>query len=263
MRNSNLSPWRLFVLRTWLPVLLVVIWWLWSENSSQLYFPPLQVILTNLFEDWVIGTRWRTDLIPSLMNFAVGFGISIGVGTLLGVIIGRSAFMRMLFNPILTFFRALPSPALIPVVLAIFGIGMGMNIALIVLGAIWPTLLNTIDGVRSVDQQSRDLAHSYQFTTWQRIRFIVLPHAGPAIFAGYRISLQISIILIVASEMVGATRGLGHFVIESQQTFMIVQTWTGTIILGLLGYLMTLGLLQVEKRVLAWQKAMRIATDAA
>lgn len=262
MRSQNFRPWQLLGLRIWLPVVLLVVWWFWSQNSTQLYFPPLQVILTNLVQDWILGSRWYTDLIPSLVNFAIGFGISIGLGTLLGVVIGRSVFVRMLFNPILTFFRALPSPALIPVVLAIFGIGAGMNIALIVLGALWPTLLNTIDGVRSVDQQSHDLARSYQFTRWQRIRYIVIPHAGPAIFAGYRISLQISIILIVASEMVGATRGLGHFVIESQQTFMVVQTWTGTIILGLLGYLMTLGLLQIEKRVLAWQKAMRIATDA-
>lgn len=263
MRDRNISQGRLFFLRVWLPIALVILWWFFSQHSTQVYFPPLQKILTNLVDDWILGTRWRTDLIPSLLNFAVGFGISIGLGTVLGVMIGRSAVIRMLFNPILTFFRALPSPALIPVVLAIFGIGAGMNIALIVLGALWPTLLNTIDGVRSVDQQAGDLSRSYQFTRWQRIRYIVLPHAGPSIFAGYRISLQISIILIVASEMVGATRGLGHFVIESQQTFMVVQTWTGTIILGVLGYLMTLGLLQVEKRILAWQRAMRVATDAA
>jgi len=254
---------KLALLRVWLPVSLVVMWWFMSQNSTQLYFPPLETIFKSLVNDWILGTRWKTDLIPSLVNFAVGFGISIGLGTLLGVMIGRSALIRMLFNPVLTFFRALPSPALIPVVLAIFGIGAGMNIALIVLGALWPTLLNTIDGVRSLDDQVKDMTRSYQFSRWQRIRYVVLPHAGPSIFAGYRISLQISIILIVASEMVGATRGLGHFVIESQQTFMVVQTWVGTIILGILGYLMTLALLRVEKRILEWQHSMRVATGAA
>lgn len=261
--RSWLRGWRLAVLRAWLPLLLVLIWLVGSMNSQALYFPPLHRILTSLFTDWIIGPRLMSDLLPSLLNFTVGYGISILGGTLLGIVFGVSPVLRALVEPILTFFRSLPSPALIPIVLGLFGIGASMNISLIVLGAIWPTLLNTIDGVRSLEPQLRDMSRSYRLTSWQRLWALIVPNAGPQIFAGYRISLQIAIILIVVSEMVGATRGLGYFVIESQQLFQVTQTWVGTILLGIVGYLITLVFLQIEKRVLRWQSRMRASTGAA
>ncbi|UOR03307.1 ABC transporter permease [Leucobacter allii] len=258
-RRRPITGWRLFALRAWLPLLLFAAWWIATANSTSLYFPPLQEILHALVEDWILGTKWRTDLLPSLQNFAIGFGVSALLGTLLGVMLGISSVACALVAPILAFFRSLPSPALIPIVLGVFGIGASMNISLIVLGALWPTLLNTIDGVRSVDLQLRDMSRSYRLSRWQRISQVMLPQAGPQIFAGYRISLQLSIILIVVSEMVGATRGLGYFVLESQQMFQVTQTWVGTILLGLLGYLVTLLFVRIERRVLRWQIRMNAA----
>jgi ABC-type nitrate/sulfonate/bicarbonate transport system permease component len=201
-------------------------------------------------------------LLPSLTNFTIGFGTSVLLGTAVGVLLGMSPVLRALFAPVLTFFRSLPSPALIPIVLGIFGIGAGMNIALIVLGAVWPVLLNTIDGVRSVDTQLREMVRSYRLTRRQVITRVILPNAAPQIFAGYRISLQIAIILIVVSEMVGATHGLGYFVLESQQLFKVTQTWVGTILLGIIGYSLTLIFLRIERRVLRWHIRMRQATGA-
>lgn len=256
------ARWTAILTGAWLPVLLIVLWWVTSADSQNIYFPPLQDILTSLVDDWILGPRWRTDLLPTLANFGIGFGISVVAGTALGVILGLSRIGRALFAPVLNFFRSLPSPALIPIVLGIFGIGASMNIALIVLGAVWPTLLNAIDGVRSVDTQVREMVRSYRLTWWQAVRYVVLPNAGPQLFAGYRISLQIAIILIVVSEMVGATHGLGYFVVESQQLFLISETWVGTIILGLLGYLLTLVFVLIEHRVLRWQINMRAATGA-
>lgn len=255
-QKKAMTGWRLFVLRAWLPVLVFVAWWVLSDNSESLYFPPLREIMESLVDDWILGDRWRTDLLPSLQNFFIGFGVSVVLGSVLGVLLGMSQVLRALFAPVLTFFRALPSPALIPIVLGLFGIGASMNISLIVLGALWPTLLNTIDGVRSVDTQLREVSKSYRLSKWQIITQIVVPNAGPQMFSGYRISLQLSIILIVISEMVGATRGLGYFVLESQQMFRVTQTWVGTILLGLLGYLVTLLFVKLEGRVLRWQIRM-------
>ncbi|GAA3777177.1 ABC transporter permease [Microbacterium kribbense] len=262
MHRSKVRGWRLVIMRAWLPIVLVSAWWIASSGSEALYFPPLQDIVTSLVDDWILGPRWRTDLLPTLANLGLGFGISVVLGTVLGLILGQWAVGRALLAPILTFFRSLPSPALIPIVLGIFGIGSSMNVALIVLGALWPTLLNAIDGVRSVDTQAREMVRSYRLSRWQAIRYVILPNAGPQLFAGYRISLQIAIILIVVSEMVGATRGLGYFVIESQQLFMVTQTWVGTILLGIVGYVLILIFVQFEKRILRWQLQMRAATGA-
>lgn len=252
----------LTLLRVWLPIAIVVVWWFASANSTSLYFPPLSVITDELVSAW-LGPRFVTDLLPSLGNFAVGFFLAVILGTGLGLLLGLSRVARDLTAPIVNFLRSLPPPALIPVVLILFGIGSPMSIALITLGGIWPTLLNTIDGVRSVDPQVRDLSRSYRLSRWQYISRIVLPNASPQIFAGYRITLQISIILIVVSEMVGSTKGLGFYVLQSQQLFLVPETWAGTIVLGVLGYLLTLIFVQIEKHVLRWQLRMRKAMGSA
>ncbi len=260
-QKAPLSWSRLLILRIWLPILIVVAWWLGSAGSSSLYFPPLSVIAEELATAW-LGPRFVSDLLPSLGNFLVGFLIAIVLGSVFGLLLGLNRLARDLTAPIINFLRSLPPPALIPVVLILFGIGSPMSIALIVLGGIWPTLLNTIDGVRSVDTQVREMVHSYRISKWQYITRVVLPNAGPQMFAGFRITLQISIILILVSEMVGATKGLGFYVLQSQQLFQVPQTWAGTIVLGILGYLLTLVFVQVEKRALRWQTSMRKAMGA-
>jgi len=263
MTSATLHHIRLFLLRAWLPVLIIAVWWVTSEANPTLYFPPLSEIVDEIITQWIFGPRLTADLLPTLANFAVGFSIAIVGGTVFGVILGRSPVLRAFLAPIINFLRSLPSPALIPIVLVLFGLGTSMSVALIAIGAIWPTLLNTIDGVRSVDTQVRDMVRSYRLSRWQNIFRVVLPAASPQIAAGYRVSLQISIILIVVSEMVGATRGLGYFVLESQQLFRIPQTWAGTIMLGLLGYLLTQVFVAIERRALRWQIRMREATGAA
>ncbi|MFC6355984.1 ABC transporter permease [Luethyella okanaganae] len=263
MMNTALFHLRSFFLRAWLPLAIVLLWWFTSQANPSLYYPPLSEIVEEIVGQWIFGPRLTKDLLPTLANFAIGLVIALVVGTVLGVILGRSPVLRAFLAPIINFLRSLPSPALIPIVLVLFGLGNSMSIALIAVGAVWPTLLNTIDGVRSVDTQVRDMARSYRLSPWQNILKVVLPAAGPQIVAGYRISLQISIILIVVSEMVGATRGLGYFVLESQQLFRVPQTWAGTIMLGLLGYALTSIFVIVERRVLRWQITMRQATGAA
>lgn len=253
---------RLLLLRAWLPVAIVTLWWTMSALSPSLYFPPLAVIVEEIFTQWILGPRLTADLLPTLGNFATGLAIALISGTVVGTLLGRNAVLRALLAPIINFLRSLPSPALIPIVLVLFGLGNTMSVALIAIGAVWPTLLNTMDGVRSVDTQVREMVRSYRLTRAQNILRVVLPSAGPQIVAGYRISLQISIILIVVSEMVGATRGLGYFVLESQQLFRVPQTWAGTIMLGLLGYVLTQIFVAIERRVLRWQIRMRAATGA-
>lgn len=263
MLKSTQDSTRIFLLRAWLPVFLILVWWITSTTAPSLYYPPLPLIVSEIFNVWIFGPRLTSDLIPTLLNFAIGLMLAIILGTVFGLILGRVHILRAFCAPVINFFRSLPSPALIPIVLAIFGLTNSMSIALITVGALWPTLLNTIDGVRSVDQQVRDMVRSYQISKWQNLFKVVLPSASPQIVAGYRISLQISIILIVVSEMVGATRGLGYFVLESQQMFAIAQTWAGTVMLGLLGYSLTSIFVVIERRLLSWQIRMRAATGAA
>lgn len=247
-------------LRLWLPILLVAVWWVSSAGSQNIYFPPLATITDTLITDWT-GSRLTTDLLPSLGKFALGFLISAIGGVALGTWLGLSPVAREMAEPIVQFLRSLPPPVLLPIGLLFFGITGTMNVAIIVLGAIWPTVLNTADGVRSLDGQVVDMTRSYRLTFSQRLFSVVLPNAAPQIFAGLRTTLQLSIILIVVSEMVAAVNGVGYYVLNSQQTFAVAETWAGTLVLGVIGYLSALVFLAVEKRALNWQHGMRRAAQ--
>lgn len=251
---------RLIGLRGWLPALLVAAWWFSSADSQNIYFPPLQEIALTLQQDWLFD-RVVSDLIPSVLRFLTGFFLAAVLGVLFGTIIGLNATVKRFADPLVQFLRSVPPPALLPIALLLFGITSTMNIAIIVIGAIWPTLLNTSDGVRSIDSQLQAMSRSYRLTGRERLRYVILPGASPQIFAGLRTTLQLSIVLIVVSEMVGAINGVGFYVLNAQQSFAIRETWAGTIVLGLLGYLAAMCFLFVENRVLAWHRGIRQAQE--
>ncbi|MFD0692398.1 ABC transporter permease [Actinomadura fibrosa] len=234
-----------------LPLVLIVVWWGVSARSGSLYYPPLSRILTRFRELWLFD-RFGSDFVPSLVNLAVGYLSAVVVGIGLGVAMGLTRWLREAVNPVVQFLRALPAVALLPLAIQLLGIGWSMKAGVIFFGALWPILLNTIDGVRSIDPLVTEMTRSYRITRRERIRHVVLPAAGPQIFVGLRASLSVAVILLLASELVGSSAGVGHFVLQAQRQFNITDMWAGMVLLGLLGYLLNLGLQVIERRVLGW-----------
>ncbi len=115
------------------------------------------------------------------------------------------------------------------------------------------------DGIASVDQGLLDTAKVFGITGRERLRKVLLPSAGPQIFAGMRTSLSLAVILMVISEMVASTNGLGYFVLNSERSFAIPEMWSGIIVLGILGYLLNLVLLLIERHVLGWHREFKSA----
>ncbi|HJX78353.1 ABC transporter permease [Glutamicibacter sp.] len=249
-------------LMLWLPIAILALWWFGSAGSQNVYSPPLETILQVFARDW-LGERFITDALPSIGKFIAGFLLAGLGGILLGLMIGMSRWLGAALDPLIQFFRAIPPPALLPVALLLFGIGTTMNIAVIVAGSIWPVLLNTIDGVRALDPQVVDMTRSYRLSRTQRIFKVLLPAAAPQIFAGLRVTLQLAIILIVVSEMFASTAGIGFYVLNSQQFFAVPETWAGTIVLGLLGYVATAIFVLIERRVISWHHGMYAASEKA
>lgn len=243
-----------------LPAVILVIWWFASADSTSLYAPSLQLILWTFAQDW-LGAGFFEHAIPSLVKFLAGFLIASIGGIAIGTLIGFSRRLSAALDPVIQFLRAIPPPALLPVALVIFGLGTAGNIAVIVIGAIWPTLMNTVDGIRSVDQEVRDMTRSYRLSLRKRLFSVYLPAASPQIFAGLRITLQLSIILIVVSEMFASTSGIGFYVLNSQQMFAVPETYAGTIVLGIIGFIATFAFVIVERRVLAWHRGMTILSS--
>ena len=139
------------------------------------------------------------------------------------------------------------------------GIGDQMKIIVIATGALWPILLNTVEGVRAADPVLLDTARSYRLGGLRRLQHLTLPAAGPQIFAGLRQAVSIAIILMVISEMFAANEGLGFAIIQFQRTFAVPEMWSGTILLGLIGFGLAWALRLVERRVLFWYFGLRAA----
>lgn len=243
-------------LEIWLPVAVVASWWFLSASSTSPYWPPLQTIVETFERVWLFD-RFATDFLPSVGRFAAGFLIALVVGILLGLILGILPKVRKMFDPIIDFMRALPGAAVLPIAIALLGVGDEMKVFIIFLGAVWPILLNMIDGVRSTDPTMLDMGRAFRLSKMQSIRYITIPSAMPQLFVGIRLSLSIALILMVVSEMFASTNGLGYYILISQQTFAIPEMWSGILLLGILGYAVNVLGMVLEKPVLAWHRGSR------
>ena len=239
-----------------LPILIVLVWWLATLNETNPFVPKPGQLISDLFTVWV-GPLLGEEVLPSIYRLGVGLGGAIVVGILLGLLIGSNRFARKLTGPIFEFIRAVPPPVLLPVLLLILGIDDRSKIFLIFLGCLWPILLNTIDGVRSVDAVLADTTRTYGMRGWSRLRYFVLPAATPRIMTGIRLALPIAIILMVVSEMYAALDGLGYRIMLFKQTFQMGPMWAGIVIIGLIGILIAVLFRLVDRRVLAWYYGQR------
>jgi ABC-type nitrate/sulfonate/bicarbonate transport system permease component len=247
-----------------LPVALVAIWWYAGEQITRALVPddklflfsPLAEILPAFRETW-IGPALGREVWPSLRRLGAGYLGALLLGVGLGVPIGSSRPLRALVEPVLEFLRAIPPPVLIPVIALFTGIGDSRKVLIIIAGCVWPILLNTVEGVRAVDEVLTDTCRSYRIRGWQRLRHLVLRSASPQIMTGARQALAIGIILMVISELRGAENGIGYTVEQFQTSFRYPQMWSGVILLGLLGVALSLLFRLADRQVLGWYHGLR------
>ncbi|MBI5439867.1 MAG: ABC transporter permease subunit [Deltaproteobacteria bacterium] len=239
----------------WFPALLLALWWKVSEGSTSIYFPSLSNIAVQFRHLWLFE-HVAIDLAPSLKHLALGYALALALGVGLGVLLGLVRGLDDALRPVLEFARATPGVALLPLFVLLLGVGAPMKVALISFGAVWPILLNTVDGVRSVEPLLLDVARTFQMRFRFRLLHIIIPAASPQVFAGARTSLAIGVILILVSEMVGADRGIGYFVLAAQRSFSIPEMWSGILALGIVGYLLNNLFRLVEARALGWHRGM-------
>ena len=197
------------------------------------------------------------NILPSLERILASLAIATAIGFPLGIALGRSPVVTSYLNPLLQFARALPVVTMAPVFIVLFKIGTQMEIATIVFGTIWPILLNTIDGAASVDPVQLETARAFRLTRWQRLAKLIIPATLPRAFAGFRLSLSLSLILMVFAELVGSSNGIGYEMSNASNAFDMTFLWSTIVLLGILGYLLNVLLSGAEQHVLAWHSANR------
>ncbi len=231
-------------------------WHVATSVADSLYFPAPLDVMTEVWDGWIRewSSSWEDNLWPSLYRLLGGFLLASFGAIGLGVAIGRSRTLGDYIEPIIHFVRSIPPPALLPLFLVLLGIDDTMKMVLIAVGVFPPILLNTIDGVKSIDPLFLDTATAYRISRRRRLTHVILPAAAPKIFAGLRISLSIAVILMVISELIAATNGVGFRILQSQRQFKIVDLWAGLVVLGAMGAGLNGVLALIERRVLRWSR---------
>ncbi|HET7513571.1 MAG TPA: ABC transporter permease [Gaiella sp.] len=242
------------------PVAIVLAWEAWARSADSQFWPPPSTIVSQFRDLWLFA-QFRSDVVPSLVRILLGFGIGSAIGILLGIPLGLSLWARKFAMPHVEYWRAMPPPALLPIsVILLHSIGNLQKVSFIAFFCIFPVLLNTIDGVRSLDPTLVDTARAYGIPVNERIRRIVLPAAFPQISAGMRTSLSLAVIIMVVAEYFSSTSGVGYVLLISKNTFQLGPMWAAILLIGVIGYVLNLAYLLVERRLLAWHRGWRAAT---
>jgi sulfonate transport system permease protein len=239
-----------------LPILLIAVWWLVTEHSKSTFFPPLREIVDTFRQTWLFKDV-KTELAPTAYHFAAGLAVAVFLGVLGGIPLGLSSRARRDLSPITEFSRGVPFAALVPIGLVLFGPGAKMEITLIAFASVWPVMLNTADGIRGVDPVLLDSARVYGASGRRLVFGVALPAAMPRIFAGIRIAVALAVAGAVIANMFASNAGLGYFVVQAQSDYNILGTWSGVLVIGLLGLAANGVFLLAEHRALGWYRGWR------
>ena len=222
-----------------------------SRPDLAVHFPPASAVLLALGEI-VRSGDFFLHVLASLRRFAEGYLLASVLAVSVGLVLGVSRRLHRVVEPLIELLRPMPSVAIIPVAILFLGIGDRMKIAVTVYACSWPILLNTIDGVRSVDRVLVSTAATFRLSPWQRFWKVMLPAASPQIVTGLRVSLAIALVLVTTSEMVVSNDGLGYYVLDLQRSFQMAEMYAAVVALGLIGYLLNRIFLFVDARVMGW-----------
>jgi len=230
---------------------------LWSAVSSfgiiDPLFLPTPWAVGNALMSGILAGQLARDLIATILRSLVGFGLSVVIGVPAGLLIGRIPLLARATQPTIDFFRSIPATALFPLFLFAFGLGDTAKVAIVIYACSLIVLVNTAYGARQVKAQRLLCARVMGASRWDSFWKIVVPESAPGIFAGLRIALSLSFVLIVVTEMfIGTTVGLGSQIINSQMVYRIPDMYAGIALAGIVGYLGNRALLSVEGRVLHW-----------
>lgn len=232
-------------------VVVAAFWIVISRLANSIYLPPLARILTAFKDHW-FGAGFKGDLLPSVKRMFVGFMLGGLAGVTAGLALGGFWPLQKATEPVFHFARSIPGPVLVLMLLVLFGIGDQGKITAIGLTCFFPVVLNTIAGYRGLDRGLRDVSVSFSLTKVQWFWFGLLPSVAPQIAAGLRTSLSLSFIVMIVSEYIGATNGIGYFTSTSASSFDFPQMWAGVLLLSVLGVGSNSVFQMVERRVIFW-----------
>ena len=237
--------------------LVLVIWELLPrimplQAGTRLFLAVPSRIFTTLWQMFATGTIWA-PLGVSASAFAIGLALAILAGLPLGILLGRSATLNAMFDPFVTAFNATPRLVFLPLLMLWLGIGLWSKVAVVFLGALFPLLINTHEGVRNADKLLVNVVRSFGASGFDVARLVVIPNALPFIVVGLRLAIGRAILGVVVAEFFGAQDGLGVVMVRAASSFNVDVVFAGLIVFAALSLVMT-GLVKIiENRMSRWR----------
>ncbi len=226
-----------------------------SESS----FPAMTDTFARLFEELGSGDFWSA-VGQTLQGWALGLGIAIVLAVPAGMIVGSSRMLYRALRVPIEFLRPIPSVALIPLAVLVYGTGLQSKVFLAAFASFWPLFIQTLYGMQDVDPVLNDTAKSFGLSRFERVRRITLPSAVPYIATGIRISSAVALILSVTAELVIGAAGLGRSISVAQAGGAVDLMYALIIATGVLGWLLNIAATRGERRVLHWHPSQRSVT---
>jgi NitT/TauT family transport system permease protein len=236
------------------PLALLVLW----EACARLgfidtrFFPAPSSVIATLIEMLRTG-ELVTHTAVSLERLAYGTVVGAVPALVLGIAMGLNRSIRALFDPLIAATYPVPKSAILPLALLIFGLGEGSKIFMVAIGVFFPMVINTTTGVLEINKIYLDVGRNYKANRWNTFWTIALPGALPVIMTGFRLGIGIGLVLIAIAEMVGAKSGLGYLIWSAWSTFAVEQMYVGLFVIALIGFLVTLGLNELERIIIPWK----------
>ena len=217
------------------------------------FLPPFSEVAVAWWQLLADG-QLLDNTLASLGRSLSGFALAVAVAVPLGLLIGWYKPVAELLGPLLEVFRNTAALALLPVFVLLLGIGETSKISIVLYACVWPILLNTISAVRTVDPTLLKLARSMDLPPLRLFQKVILPAAAPTVFTGIRLAGAVSILVLVAAEMVGAKAGLGYLVNAAQFNFAIPQMYAGIVTISAIGVGFNQLLVALERRFTSWRR---------
>ncbi len=218
---------------------------------------PAPSMIGETFERLLLSGELMAHLSVSLLRIGAGFLIGAIPGVLLGTAMGLSPLLRAIVAPIVASLYPIPKIAIFPMVMALCGIGELSKYMLVGIAVFFFMVINTYTGVASLDRIFWDVGRSFRVSRMRRLLTIALPGALPMIAAGVRLSLGVSLLVLVSAEFVGAKSGIGYLVWNSWQIFDVEAMYVGIVVIGVLGWIFFAAIDELERRFLPWAAANR------
>jgi NitT/TauT family transport system permease protein len=240
------------------PILILIIWEILAILINNEFILPtvgsVFAVLLRPFSD-ILGSGSLVDNgLVSLTRVLTGFLVGALAAIPIGVLMGKFGWADELINPVIQIFRPIPPIAWIPLALAWFRIGFTSIVFIIFIGAFFPILINTIDGVHRVNRTWIENAYIFGATELQSLYKVVIPAAAPTIWTGLRVGFGIAWMSVVAAEMLpGTTSGLGYLIIYAYNFGQMQVTIAGMIVIGIIGFSIDSVLRRIERQKFQWQ----------